>query len=321
MNIRFLSLILMGLLCGFGLFSKAEIVEHVVVIINNEIITQSDVANFSKKLAKSNFLDELLLFGKTPAELAKNPAEQLNYMINERLLDSEVKRLNLSVTIERVEQEIREIAKRNGITRNELISAVSQQGITTSEYQDFIKSKVERQSLIENEITSKIRVSDEDILAQYARNNPGSASGTYEYTIAHIFFNPKKGGPEAAEKRAEAVEKKLQQGESFEVLAEQNSEDSNFSAGGALGTFRAGEFGKEMENAVSKINPGEVTGVVRSKNGFHILKLLNKKIVADPIFDKDKEKIRNQLFEKAFQKQFRNWLDAKRDESFIRINK
>jgi peptidyl-prolyl cis-trans isomerase SurA len=236
-------------------------------------------------------------------------------------MDSEVKRLNLSVTIERVEQEIRDIAKRNGINRNELIAAVTQQGITVSEYQDFIKSKVERQSLIEAEITSKIRVSDEDVLAQYSRMYPTSSAGTYEYTIAHILFNPKKGGPEAALERAEAVEKKLKAGESFEVLAEQHSEDSNFSAGGVLGTFRAGEFSREMEAAVAKINPGETTGVVHSRGGIHILKLLSKKVVSDAKYEKEKEKIRNQLFEKAFQKQFKNWLDAKREESFIRINK
>jgi peptidyl-prolyl cis-trans isomerase SurA len=311
----------LALIFGLSISARAEIVEHVVVIINNEIITQSDVANFSKKLQKNNFLDELLLFGKTSADLAKSPSEQLNYMINERLLDSEVKRLNLSVTIERVEQEIREIAKRNGINRNELVAAVSQQGISTSEYQDFIKSKVERQSLIEAEITSKIRVSDEDIMAQYSRNNPNLSTGTYEYTIAHILFNPKKGGPEAAEARAASVVRKLQQGESFDVLAEQHSEDPNFSPGGVLGTFKAGEFGKEMEAAVAKINPGETSGVVRSKSGFHVLKLISKKIVSDPAFEKEKEKIRNQLFEKAFQKHFRNWIEAKREESFIRINK
>ncbi len=300
---------------------SAEIVERAVAIVNNEVITQSDVISFGKKLDRNNFLDDLLLFGKTAADLKKSSADQLNYLISERLLDSEVKRLNLSVTIERVEQEIREIAKRNGMNRNELIGAVSGQGVTVSEYQGFIKSKVERQSLIESEITSKIRVSDEDVLAQYSRNYPSAAAGVYEYNIAHIFINSKKGGPEAARDRAESVVKKLRAGESFEVLAEQHSEDSNFSPGGILGSFRAGEFSKEMEEAVSKINPGETTGVVKLKGNFHVLKLLGKKIVSDSRFEKEKDKIRSQLFEKSFQMQFKLWLEAKREESFIRINK
>ena len=305
----------------FSPFVSAEIVERVVAIVNNEIVTQSDLSAFEKKLDRNNFLDELLLFGKPAAELKKSPADQLNYIINERLLDSEVKRLNLSVTIERVEQEIRDIAKRNGMSRNDLMSAVTTQGITASEYQDFIKSKVERQSLIESEVTSKIRVSDEDVLAKYSRDNPSNSAGTYEYNIAHIFFNSKKGGALAAKERAESVVKKLRAGESFEVLAEQHSEDTNFSPGGVLGTFRAGEFSKEMEAAVAKISPGEFTDVVPLKGNFHVLKLLGKKIVSDAKFEVGKEKIRNQLFEQAFQKHFKLWLESKREEAFIRINK
>jgi len=117
------------------------------------------------------------------------------------------------------------------------------------------------------------------------------------------------------------VVKKLHAGESFEVLAEQHSEDPNFTPGGALGTFKAGEFAKEMEAAVVNLNPGETSEVVALKGSFHILKLVGKKIVSDSRFDKEKEKIRNQLFELAFQKYFKLWLEAKREESFIRINK
>lgn len=306
----------------FSISSYAEIIERVSAIVNNEVVTETELKAFSKRLEKTQFfVDEILLQGKTSSDLIKIKEDQLNYVINEKLLDSEVKRLNLSVTIERVEQEIRELAKRNGVTRTDLIGAIKQQGISVSEYQDFIKSKIERQSLIESEITSKIRVNDEDILSAYLQNNPSSSSGVYEYTIAHIYFNPKKGGPDAALARAEVVEKKLKNGESFDVLSEQHSEDSNFTAGGLLGSFKAGEFAKEMEDAVSRVAPGQTTSVVKSKAGFHILKLLSKKIVADPKFEKEKEKIRAQLFDKAFQKHFKNWLQAKRDEAFIKINK
>ena len=301
--------------------SSAEIVERIVATVNNEVITSSDVRSFSKKLGKSSFLDDLLLFGRTQADLAKNPDDQLDYLINEKVMDSEIKRLNLSVTMERVEQEIKEIAKRNGISRDALLEAVKGQGVTTSEYQAFMKSKIERQSLIEQEITSKIRVSDEDVMSQYTRSHPSSPSGIYEYTIAHIVFSAKKGGMDAASERAQSVLKKLHAGESFEVLAEQHSEDPNFATGGLLGTFKAGEFSKELEAAVAGLNAGETSDLVKSKGLVHILKLVSKKIVADPQFEKVKESVRNQLFEAAFQKQFRLWLTAKRDDSFIKINK
>lgn len=298
----------------------AEVVDRIVAVVNNEFVTESSLKALRKKAESSGAIDELLLLGKSLQDLKNSRKDQIDYLINERLLDSEVKRLNLTVTVERVEQEIRDKAKSRGVSRAELLNFVKSQGMTVSEYQDFVKSQIERQSLIQSEITSKIRVTDEDILAEYSRAYPQSSAAIYEYTLAHILFNPKKGGPDAALERAENVLKKLRSGESFEVLAEQNSEDPNFTSGGLLGSFKAGEFGKELEQAVSTLKPGEISSIVKTKSGFHIIKLLSKKVVTDPRFEKEKEKISSRLLEKAFQKQFKLWIEAKREESFVKIN-
>ncbi len=303
-----------------AIFSFADVVDRIVAVVNNEIVLQSDVSSFSKKLEKGEMVDDLLLFGEKIDSLKNSPQKRLNYLINEKILDSEIKRLNLTVTIERVEQEIRDIAKRNGVTRAEMMNAVKGQGMSVSDYQDFIRTRVERQSLIEQEITSKIRVSDEDVMAEYIRSNPASSAGSYEYTLAHILFNPRKGGPQAAKERAEKVLTRLRSGEAFETLAEQNSEDTDFVAGGLLGTFKTGEFNPQIESAVQKLDPSQVSEVVQTKSGVHIFKVLSKKIGMDAGFDKQKERIRSYLFEKAFQKHFKTWLDTKKEESFVRIN-
>ena len=318
--------IFMSLLLVLGALSSpnlalAEIVERIVATVNSEIITASDLKTFAGKLDRTSFIDDLLLQGKTQAELKNHPDDQLNYLINEKILDSEVKRLNLSVTMEKVDHEVKEVAKRNSMSKEQLMEALKGQGVQVSEYQAFMKSKIERQSLIEQEITSKLRVSDEDVMAQYGRMHQNQSTGVFEYTIAHIIFNPKKGGSELAMERARTVLGKLKAGESFEVLAEQHSEDPNFAPGGVLGTFKAGEFSKDLEKAVAGLNPGETSGVVSLRDGLHILKLVSKKIVADPRFEKEKEGIRSQLFEASFQKQFKLWLASKREDSFIRINK
>lgn len=312
------SIFILALLISTTAF--AEVVDKVMAVVNTEIVLQSDLKDFERRLSKNSMIDDLLLFGQKQDSLKNNRKAQMDYLINERILDSEIKRLNLTVTVERVEQEIRAIAQRNGVSRNDMVNAIKAQGMSISDYQSFIKTRIERQSLIESEISSKIRVSDEDVMAQYMRNNPTSNTGIYEYTLAQILFNPRKGGADAARERAEKVSAKLKSGESFDTLAEQNSEDPNFSSGGLLGTFKAGEFSKEMEAAVQGLDVGSTTGVVQSKVGFHILKLLNKKIITDPRFEKEKEKIKAELFEKSFQKHFKNWLELKREESFVRIN-
>ena len=201
---------------------------------------------------------------------------------------SEIKRLNHNVTMERVDQEIRDMAKKNNVSVNEIMAAFKAQGISTSEYQVFLKEKIEKQALIESEIISKLRISDDDALAEYLKKNPENKSSVNEFTISHIFFNPKKGGAEAALSRAQAIVTKLRAGENFETLAEQNSEDSNFTSGGLLGTFKSGEFLKELEASIQDLGPGQTSPVVKSRMGFHIVKLLNKKLTTDPKFEKEK---------------------------------
>lgn len=303
-----------------SLFAQAEIVDRVVAVVNSEIVTESDLRAFNRKVDQSGMIDDLLLFGQNASVLKNNRNVQLTYLISERILDSEIKRLNLAVTLERVEQEIRDIAKRNGASRADLLNAIKAQGMNTSDYQDFIKTRIERQALIEQEISSKIRVSDEDVMNQFNKMNPNSEAGIPEFTLSHIVFNSKKGGPEAAQKRAEAALTRLRGGDSFETVAEQTSEDPNFANGGLLGTFKAGEFNREMEMAIQGLAAGEVSKVLPTRGGFHIVKVLSRRMISDPRYDAAKEKIRGQLFEAAFQKHFKSWLDTKREESFVRIN-
>jgi peptidyl-prolyl cis-trans isomerase SurA len=315
-NLNFIFLILLILVSGFA---NAELVEKTLAIVNSEVILLSDLRSLTNKLDKGNLVDDLLFFENSPEALKKDTKLQLNYLVNEKILDSEIKRQNLSVTMEKVDQEIREIGKKNKLTKEDLLAAVKQQGIEPSEYQNFIKTRIEHQALVEQEITSKIRISDEDVLAFYLSETGGGYKQVYDFGISHIFFSPKTDGAEKALQRATKVVDLLKKGEKFDSLVSKHSDDTG-SADGFLGTFKTGEFTKEFEQAVRDIQVGDFTGVVKSKTGFHILKLNTKKIVADPKFEKTKEALKAQLFDKIFKRQFRNWLEVKKEESFIRIN-
>ncbi len=299
----------------------AEVVERVVAIVNSEIVLESDIKKMPAKLKKKDLIYDYLIPGNENAFRKGERKAVLEYLINEKVLDSEVKRLNLTVSDDRVEQEIRDIAKRNNMTTQEVLKAVTSEGLTPSEYKESLKLRLERQNLIANEIISKLRISDEDAYTEYQRRKPGVRSGVNEYSVAHIFFSPKKGSAKEALERAENVLEKLADGERFETLAEQHSEDPNFSNGGFLGTFKTGEFLKELEGAVSGLAPGQhFSKIVKSRQGFHIVKLLSKKSSTDPQFEKEKERIKGQIFESTFRRQLSLWLQNKRDESFIRIN-
>jgi peptidyl-prolyl cis-trans isomerase SurA len=300
--------------------AHAELVEKTVAIVNSEVILESDFKELQKRIGKPGMIDDSLLGDKAPDSLKGNRKAQLDYLINEKIINSEIKRLNLAVTEDRVSSELRDMAKRNQISETELLAAIKQQGVSASEYRAFLKDKIEKQSLMDTEIISKLRISDEDALNEYLKSNPNSQSSIDEFSVSHIFFNPKKGGAEAAYARAEIVLTKLRQGGTFETLADQYSEDPNYSSGGALGSFKSGEFLPEVEKAIANLKVGETTPIIRSRQGFHIAKLTNKKITPDPKFEKAKEGIKAKILETSFKRQMKLWLQSKRDESFIRIN-
>jgi len=84
--------------------------------------------------------------------------------------------------------------------------------------------------------------------------------------------------------------------------------------------FHTGELQKELDNAIQKLSPGEWTSVLPTAGGFHIVKVVKKKIIADPRTEKDRERIRADLYEKAFKRQLASWLEQLRQDAFIRIN-
>ncbi len=298
--------------------ANAETTEGIVAIINGTIITKSDVSKYKDRLKTGSIVDDLL--GSNTDVLLKDEKALLKHMIDEHLVDDEVKKQNLNVTIERVEQEVNSIQSRNNISRDQLQEALKREGTRFSDYQEFIKKRLERQSVIEKAITSKIKISDEDVVAAYEAKNKVDSATSFEFKVAHILFREGKRSDEEQKKKALMVFEKVKNGGNFDALASQYSEDPNFNEGGFLGSFKQGEFLKPLEEELKNLSPNEVGGPVKTKLGYHIIKLLERHIIADPNFEKRKESIRGELYQKAFVKQFQFWLDQKRQEAFIRMN-
>ena len=315
---RFLlcSLVLLG-----AAVSQAETVERIVAIVNEEIITASDLDKYAARIKTGGLTDDLLIPDEATKQLLLKDREKLlQKMVEEKIIDSEVKKQNLTVPIERVEQEIRTVAKRNNVSRDELRGALKERGIEFSQYQDFIKTGLERQSLVEKAIASRIKISEDDVMAAYMQANGGSDSQAFEYTLSRIFFDSKKGGEAATKARAEQAIQRLRSGVPFDRLAAEVSEDPAFEQGGLFGVFKTGELNKNLETSVSKLNAGEYTGALQTDGGYQIIAVTKKRIIPDPRTEEARGKLRGVLYEKSFKKQLQNWLEQLRAEAFVRIN-
>ena len=315
-------LIFTVLLCVTPAFSK--VVERIVAIVNNEVITQSDVLKYKDRLKNNQFVDEMLV--TDPSALLEDPKKLIDHLINERLIDLEVKKTGFTVSEERIEQEIQRIAQANRITRNQLLEVLKRQGASFEDYHRFLRTKLERQVLIERFITPYIQISDDAIAHHYySTSQQGeSKAPAYEYKIAHILlrWDPAQGsqGMESARLRAEHFHGLLRAGEDFDALVAQHSKDSPMTSGGLLGTFKSEELLDELEVAIQGLEPDQFSGVAKGQGGFYILKLLAKNLIEDPDLTTQRPQIQRLLYQRAFQKRLQVWLAERRHQAFIRIN-
>ena len=299
--------------------TKAETIDKIIAVVSSEAVLQSDLNDFSINLNKEGTIDDSLLLDEKLTDLKSSKANQLQYLIREKLVQAEIKRQNLSYTDEKVNQEMDSLAKRNRMNRSDLEAYIKKQGFSLDAYKLILKARLERQAFFENEIISKLRITDEDAYNEYKNKNPNFKSNINEFKVAQIYFNPRKGSAEEAVKRAEAVLKKVQAGENFEALANKYTEDKNANDGGLLGQFKSGEFNPDLEKAILNLDAGSTTNIVQSKSGFHILKVLDKKVSYDNNFLKIKEQIKASLIEQNFKRQLKNWFESKKQEAYIKI--
>jgi len=298
---------------------KSELVDKIIATVGSEAVLQSDLNEIPSRLKKEGSIDDTMLLDDKIEDLKSSRATQLQYLIREKLVESEIKRQNLTFTEERINEEMGNLAKKNQMNRTELEVYLKKQGYNIADYKKTLKSRLERQSFFESEIVAKLRITDEDAYNEYKNRNPKYKPNVNELKVGMIFFNPRKGTPEEALKRADVVYKKLQAGESFEALADKYNEDPNANAGGYLGQFKTGELNAEMEKAVANLDAGETSQIVRSARGFQILKVLDKKVTQDPMFLRYKEQIKAGLVEKNFKRQLKNWFESKKQDAYIKL--
>lgn len=303
-----------------SLVCHAQVVEKIIAIVNDDIVLLSEIEDLQKKIKTGGLVDDALIDFYDRKKVSASRADAIAYLIDEKLIDTEVSRQGIQAPIERVEGEIRSILNSRGVTREQMKQTLKARGVLFSDYQDFIKTTIQRQSLIEREVSSKIKLSDDDIAAYYIQKNLSSRPLVFEFTLSHIVFLSSNGGEAAALKRADAVKSKLSSGGSFEALASQYSEDPEFSQGGSFGVFRAGDLIASVEKSVFKLAPGETSDIVKMSDGFHIFKVNKRSLVPSPDFERRRGEISSILFKSAFQRQFRAWLESLRRTSYVKTN-
>lgn len=303
----------------FSLSCNAKVLDKIYAVVNDEIITDSDISTYLQNLKTNNFINDILFFDP---EEKKKAIESKDYLlkklIDEKIIESQIKKLNIVITPEETNAEIDRILKAKGITKADLAATLKKEKKSFIDYQDFIKKSIERKALIAREIQSKIKISDEDVVSFYVSKKGKDSTQIYEYELEQMSFRAKSPDQlEPSHEKAMRALSRLKSNEDFKKVSIDTSDDGESIE---FGKFKSGEMRPEIEKSVSNLKMGEFSEVVQTPVGFQIFKMKKKSIINDPDLAKAKPQIQQILLQNAYKDHLDYWLSQKRSSANIQIN-
>ncbi|HEY1460479.1 MAG TPA: peptidylprolyl isomerase, partial [Casimicrobiaceae bacterium] len=255
--------------------AKAISVDRVVAIVNDEAITQHDIDD-----AKRVVLSQMKQQNVQPPVGDVLDKQVLERLITERSLLQFAKETGLRVDDTQIERAMQRIAQDNKLSPEDFRKALAAENITYDKYREDIRSELVMQRLREREVDSHLTVSDTEV-EQYLSTLKAQNAGDGEYEIAHILvLVPEQASAdqiEAKRRRAEEALRAVKSGGDFGQVAAGFSDASDALRGGNLGWRAGARLPTVFADQVRKMKPGEVSPVLRSASGFHIVKLIDKR--------------------------------------------
>lgn len=314
------SLALAGILGSAAVFAGGqEVVEEIVAVVNDEIITLSEYRQ-QYDLAAAQLRNAQLPQDEFDKQSALLKKEYLNLMITELLLLQKARELNLNVG-DQVKAMIEKVKADNNMTSEaDLRRAVEQQGMS---YETWLKQYEEgmmRQAVLYTEVDRAIVLDDSEIV-QYYKKNPAEFTTPTEYKLLAVYLATEGRTAEECETLKAGVDAKIKGGAVFDAAAGELSDPPMKEAKGDLGTFKAGELDKALESVVEKLKPGETGDWVNTKNGWYLLKLAEKKDSALRPFDDVRKEVEEKIFAGKRAVKGDAYVKTLRERSYVRILK
>ena len=270
---------LVGLVLGLAaLHSGGQTVDYIVAIVNQELVTSSEVqariARFREEAARAK--QQL----PPPAELRKQAVESL---IEERVLVTNARDSNAKVDDSELDRAVNNVALQNQLTIAQLRDRLRQEGIDYMKFRDNVKDQLLVERVREHEVTNLIKVTDAEIDAMVEARQAVSGAAS-EMDIAQILVTVPDGASAATveerRQRALGAMRRVRGGEDFGAVSREMSEDANHAVGGDMGMRPASRLPDLFVAAVRPLKAGEIApDLVRSGAGFHVLKLVDRKDV------------------------------------------
>lgn len=315
---RIARIVLMLVLFGSAFLASGQVVEEIVAVVNDDIITLSQYRQYydqTYQMLRAQFQGE-----EFETQLSQAKSQILDTMITDLLLLQQAKKRQLSAG-EEVKNYIDRLKRENNIeTDAQFRQALLQQGVSYDQFVKQIEEGLLRQILISIEVDRTIVV-DEAEGINYHKQNPQEFTEPEEYKLRAIYLSTEIRTAEELEAKKEEVSARLGAGEDFTTLASESGDSPLKDNQGDLGFIKQGELDPALEAAVAKLQAGEATPWVQAKNGWYILKLEEKKESRLKPFEEVRNEIYDNIFRERRMKKLTEYLTELKAKNYIKIIK
>ena len=298
------------LLFCFQLFlaqtAPAKVIEQLIVVIDGEPYTLSNLAAYAKAKMGREFPSGDL------KKINDDDREVLEQFITEKLLEAEARESGIKVTEQDVSQYIDEIKKRNRLSDDELKTVLSREGQTLESYRASVKSELEKSEILNRQVRNKVNITNDDV-ERYYKLNANKFRSEDRVRLRHILLAlPQAATPEevqAANEKAMDLYKRIVAGADFAELAREYSQGAGQADGGDIGWVSRGKLVSGIEQvAFEKLSVGQVSTPFQTSMGVHIVKLEARESGTVLPLATVAPKIKEELQSKALEDRFVKWL-------------
>jgi len=278
-----------------GSYAKEkESKKDVVAVVNGTDISQTD---FDKEVGR--YEQQMAMMGQTPnpQQLAEIKDKVLNGLIDRELLYQESQKEGLKASKSEVDERISALKQRFP-SEEEFKKTIEKLGLNEAGLRSQFEKELAIKALLDKKFAGKVTVTDQE-MKKFYDENPDYFKTPERVRASHILVKVEPNASEAdkakARQKIEDIQKKVKKGDDFAALAKQYSDCPSSAKGGDLDYFQRGQMVGPFQDAAFAMNVGEVSDIVETQFGYHLIKVTDKKPAGTVSFEESKDKIKSYL--------------------------
>ncbi len=308
--------------------------KKVAAVINGNEVTMTQLNQFAgtnqlvMSIYRQNKAFAQVILQSEPGQklLEKYREKKLQDLIRQRLIIQEAKDRDLTLSQSKkdqlFQQHIQSVKQQNQLNDDQLEQALQKQGIESlDQYKEVFLQRNQDQLLINElrkQVTKDVSVS-EDKIEEYYNNNKKQFQVDQQVKASQILIKTNNKEESKAKEEIQSIKEQINSGKSFTEMAKQHSEGPYADKGGQLGFITKGQISEEFDKVAFNLNKGEISDPVKTKYGYHLIKVSDKKEAGVKSLEEVKDSIRQQLANEKKNKQWDEFVSKLRKNADITV--